>query len=96
MGIFYKNQDKLVEAKIIYLQALKDKKKTLKLDYTLILNIVNNLGALYSNQDKLVKVCYGGQGCPSQWWYGEARGSIIAGYHRTLIVTEEVLDQFHI
>ena len=45
------------------------------------------LGAL-----KIQIWCYGGQGCPLQWWFGWVQGSTTAGYYKTLIVTEGVLD----
>lgn len=49
LGILYYNQGKLALAKQIYEQALRGYEIALGLEYTLILNIVHNLGILYRN-----------------------------------------------
>ena len=51
----YQNQDKLKEAKTMYQQALKGKKKAWRPKHTSTLNTVNNLGILYKIQSKLDK-----------------------------------------
>ncbi|KAF2802357.1 uncharacterized protein BDZ99DRAFT_401754, partial [Mytilinidion resinicola] len=46
LGALYIDQDKLGKVEKIYKQALE---KALRVEYILILNIVNNLGNLYKN-----------------------------------------------
>ena len=47
LGILYANQGKLDKAEKMYQRILQGKKKVRDLNYLLILDIVNNLGALY-------------------------------------------------
>ncbi len=48
LGVLYKDQGRLSDAKAMFKQALQGYKKALGLEHTLTLNIVNNLGILYS------------------------------------------------
>ncbi|TGO45831.1 hypothetical protein BCON_0362g00080 [Botryotinia convoluta] len=51
----YRNQGKLAEAEMMYLQALEGKEKALGPDHKSILSTVHGLGILYFDQDKLVE-----------------------------------------
>ncbi|THV53236.1 hypothetical protein BGAL_0056g00340 [Botrytis galanthina] len=54
-GNLYFDQGKLVEAEVMYLQALEGKEKALGLNHTSTLDTVHKLGNLYRNQDKRVE-----------------------------------------
>jgi tetratricopeptide (TPR) repeat protein len=53
LGLLYKNQDKMDEAKKMYLRALQGYEKAWDPDHTSTLDTVNNLGTLYADQGKM-------------------------------------------
>ena len=55
IGYLYSDQGKLAEVEQMFMRALKGKEKTLGVEHTSTLDIVNNLGNLYRNQGKLVE-----------------------------------------
>jgi len=55
IGYLYSDQGKLAEVEQMFMRALKGKEKTLGVEHTSTLDIVNNLGALYRNQGKLAE-----------------------------------------
>jgi len=53
LGVLYRNQGKLDEAKEMYMRALKGREKALGVDHISTLRTANNFGNLYADQGKL-------------------------------------------
>jgi hypothetical protein len=55
LGNLYFDQGKLAEVEEMYVRILEGKEKVLDAKHTSILNIVNNLGILNADQEKLAE-----------------------------------------